>query len=41
MPHSPGFAVDETAIDVGARAMARVMADYLARGGDKRSAVKR
>ncbi|HET9952421.1 MAG TPA: M20 family metallopeptidase [Candidatus Eisenbacteria bacterium] len=32
MPHSPGFAVDEAAIEVGARAMARVMADYLARG---------
>jgi metal-dependent amidase/aminoacylase/carboxypeptidase family protein len=32
MPHSPGFAVDEAAIEIGARAMARLMADYLARG---------
>jgi len=40
MPHSPGFAVDETAIEIGARAMARVMADYLARGAAKRTAEK-
>lgn len=32
MPHSPGFAVDEAAIDAGSRAMARLLADYLARG---------
>jgi metal-dependent amidase/aminoacylase/carboxypeptidase family protein len=32
MPHSPGFAVDEGAVEIGARAMARLMADYLARG---------
>ena len=31
MPHSPGFAVDETAIETGTRAMARLLADYLAR----------
>ncbi len=31
MPHSPSFAVDEAAIEVGARAMARVMADFLRR----------
>jgi len=36
MPHSPGFTVDEGAIEVGARAMARVMADYLARGAARR-----
>ena len=36
MPHSPGFAVDEAAIEVGSRTMARVLADYLARGAARR-----
>jgi len=40
MPHSPGFAVDEAAIETGARAMARVMVDYLERNAAKRTAVK-
>lgn len=38
MPHSPGFAVDETAIGVGSRAMARVLLDYLVRGASNRAA---
>jgi metal-dependent amidase/aminoacylase/carboxypeptidase family protein len=37
MPHSPGFEVDEAAIETGARAMARVMADYLARNAKPKS----
>jgi len=37
MPHSPGFSVDEAAIEIGARAMARLMADYLARGKTPKS----
>lgn len=36
MPHSPGFAVDESAIEVGARAMSRIMLDYLARNASAR-----
>ncbi len=41
MPHSPGFAVDEAAIGVGSRAMARVLVDYLARGASKRTKTTR
>lgn len=37
MPHSPGFVVDEGAIETGARAMARVMADYLVRNAKPKS----
>lgn len=40
MPHSPGFVADEAAIEVGSRAMARVLADYLARGARATAAAR-
>jgi metal-dependent amidase/aminoacylase/carboxypeptidase family protein len=36
LPHSPGYVADEASIEVGARAMAAVMLDFLHSSSDRR-----